>query len=141
MRPPPNVPIRVRLTLQFALGTAVILTAVGAFVYVKTGADLLAATDAGLRSRADVIAADVRANGPSVETVRANLIEPDEAFAQVAEASGAIVQSSSIVSGLPLLPATTIRAITSPQLFDRRVAGIDDVTRVLAVPVASPSGQ
>ena len=92
-----RLPIRVRLTLMFAIGMAAVLGAVGAFVYVKTGADLLAANDAGLRSRAEVIAAGIRAHGPSVADVGTSLIEPDEAFAQVADASGTIRQSSSIV--------------------------------------------
>jgi two-component system OmpR family sensor kinase len=140
MRRRTRLPIRVRLTLQFAIGAAAVLTAIGAFVYVRTGADLLAATDAGLRSRADVIVADVRASGPSVASVTATLIEPDEAFAQVADGrTGSILQSSPIVEGQPLLPAPVIRSLARPQLFDRRLQGIDDITRVLAVPVEEAS--
>jgi two-component system OmpR family sensor kinase len=136
-----KLPIRVRLTLMFATGMAAVLGAAGVFVYVRTGADLLDANDAGLRSRAEVLAAGIRANGPSVADVRSTLIEPDEAFAQVADASGAIEQSSPIVSDTPLLPAATIRSLSHPQLFDRRIAGIDNVTRVLAVPVQTDQGR
>jgi two-component system, OmpR family, sensor kinase len=136
-----RLPIRVRLTLQFALGAGVVLAAMGWFVYVSSGGDLLAAADAGLRSRAEVIASDVRASGPSVQSITPNLIESDEAFAQVADAAGTVVQSSAIVEGRPLLPASTIRALAHPQLFDRRIPGIDNVTRVLAVPVDSPNGR
>jgi two-component system OmpR family sensor kinase len=126
---------------MFATGMAAVLGAAGVFVYVRTGADLLDANDAGLRSRAEVLAAGIRANGPSVADVRSTLIEPDEAFAQVADASGAIEQSSPIVSDTPLLPAATIRSLSHPQLFDRRIAGIDNVTRVLAVPVQTDQGR
>ncbi|MDP9327818.1 MAG: cell wall metabolism sensor histidine kinase WalK, partial [Actinomycetota bacterium] len=136
-----RLPIRVRLTLMFAIGMAAVLGAVGVFVYVRTGADLLAANDAGLRSRAEVLAAGIRANGPSVADVGATLIEPDEAFAQVAGASGAIEQSSPIVEGTPLLPADTIRSLSHPEFFDRRIGGIDDVARVLAVPVQTENGR
>ena len=126
---------------MFAIGMAAVLGAVGVFVYVRTGADLLAANDAGLRSRAEVLAAGIRANGPSVADVGATLIEPDEAFAQVAGASGAIEQSSPIVKGTPLLPADTIRSLSHPEFFDRRIGGIDDVARVLAVPVQTENGR
>jgi two-component system OmpR family sensor kinase len=126
---------------MFATGMAAVLGAAGVFVYVRTGADLLDANDAGLRSRAEVLAAGIRANGPSVADVGSTLIEPDEAFAQVADASGTIEQSSPIVADTPLLPAATIRSLSHPQLFDRRIAGIDNVTRVLAVPVQTDQGR
>jgi len=129
------------LTLVFALGTAVVLAAVGAFVYVRTGADLLTTTDAGIRSRAEILAVDVRANGPSLANVGATLIERDEAFSQVANASGAIVGSSAIIKNTPLLPASTISSLTHPTFFDRTIPGIDNVTRVLAVPVQAPGGR
>jgi two-component system, OmpR family, sensor kinase len=126
---------------MFAAGMAAVLGAAGVFVYVRTGANLLDANDAGLRSRAEVLAAGILAQGPSVADVGSTLIEPDEAFAQVAAASGTIEQSSPIVNGTPLLPAATIRSLSRPAFFDRRIAGIDDVTRVLAVPVQTDRGR
>src|SRR4051794_33105587 len=136
-----RLPTRVRVTLVFTLGTAAVLLAVGAFVYRSTGDDLLAAVDAGLLSRAELIAQDVRTNGPTVADTGSRLIEADEAFAQVADASGGIVESSPIVAGKPLLGAPTLRAIARPTFFDRSVPGIDNTTRVIAVPVTpTPSG-
>src|SRR4051794_19441065 len=136
-----RLPTRVRVTLVFTLGTAAVLLAVGAFVYRSTGDDLLAAVDAGLLSRAELIAQDVRTNGPTVADTGSRLIEADEAFAQVADASGGIVESSPIVAGKPLLGAPTLRAIGRPTFFDRSVPGIDNTTRVIAVPVTpTPSG-
>src|SRR6185436_18511719 len=119
-----KLPTRVRVTLVFTLGTAAVLLAVGWFVYTSTGGDLLAAADAGLLSRAEVIAADARTNGPPVETIGTRLIESDEAFAQIASPSGNVVQSSSIIEGTPLLPAATVRSITHPTFFDRSIPGI-----------------
>ncbi len=136
-----RLPIRVRLTLMFAIGMAAVLGAVGGFVYVRTGADLLAANDAGLRSRAEVLAASIRGEGPSISDVGTTLIEPDEAFAQVAGASGTIEQSSAIVEGTPLLTADVVRSLSHPELFDRTIAGIDDVTRILAVPIQTGRGR
>src|SRR4051794_5042782 len=136
-----RLPTRVRVTLVFTLGTAVVLLAVGAFVYRSAGDDLLSTVDAGLSSRAELIAQDVRTNGPSVAETGAHLIEADEAFAQVADASGGVVQSSSIVAETPLLPPSTIRAVARPTFFDRSVRGIDDTTRIIAVPVTTSTGR
>lgn len=133
--------LRTRLTLAFAAGTAIVLASVGIFAYVRMASNLLAANDAGLRSRAEILASDVRQNGPALANVGADLIERDESFEQIADASGRIIQSSSIVSGTPLLPPITIRSLRRPELFDRTVAGIDNVTRVLAVPVETSNGR
>jgi heavy metal sensor kinase len=127
--------VRARITLAFAAAMAVVLLALGAFVYVRSGSDLLAGVDAGLRSRADVLAAQVRSSGEEVPAVEAELIEPDEAFAQLAARDGTILRSSRIVAETPLLDAATIRSLDRARLFDRTVPRIDDVTRVLAVPV------
>jgi heavy metal sensor kinase len=125
----------------FTLGTAAVLLAVGAFVYRSAGDDLLSAVDAGLLSRAELIAQDVRTNGPSVADTGAHLIEADEAFAQVAGATGGVVQSSAIVARTPLLDPVTLRGVTRPTFFDRTIPGIDNTTRVIAVPVQGPAGR
>ena len=128
------------MTLVFALGTAAVLIAVGWYVYTSAGADLLASADAGLVSRAEVIAADARQNGPPVELIGTRLIERDEAFAQLADETGAILQSSPIIQGHPLLSPATVRSIMHPTFFDRSIPGIDNTTRVIAVPVRTPNG-
>ncbi len=130
-------PLRTRVTAVFVAATALVLAALSIFVYVRTGSDLLDQVDAGLRSRADVLAGQIRANGPGVPAISARLIEPDEAFVQVADPSGRILHSSSIVAGHPLLDPGAIAAVAGGRaaFFDRRVPSIDDVTRILAVPV------
>ena len=100
-----------------------------------TSDNLLEAVDAGLRSRAQLITADVHAHGPNLPDASSALLERDEAFAQITDASGRVLQSSAIVSGGPLVPAGTVAALTAPTLFNERVPRIDDVTRVIAVPV------
>src|SRR5215204_5689938 len=105
------LPIRTRITAAFAVATAVLLLAVGLFVYVRTGSDLLDAVDAGLRSRADVVASEVRAAGPAVAMIEPNLIEADEAFVQIGDGSGSVVRSSRIVAERPLLSPETLRGL------------------------------
>ena len=130
-----RIPLRLRLTLLFVPGMAVLLAALAIVTVRQTGRDLLDTVDAGLRSRAEVVAAEVREYGPRLNNIRADLIESDEAFVQISDSTGAVVQSSAIVAGETLLPPATSRTLPEPSLFERRVAGIDGITRVLAVPV------
>ncbi|MEA2557560.1 MAG: hypothetical protein QOG88_1098, partial [Actinomycetota bacterium] len=130
-----RLPLRFRLALVFAACMSVLLTAVGMFVYTRAGRDLLATVDAGLRSRAEVVSTDIRDNGPVLANVGANLIERDEAFVQLVSPSGMLEQSSAIVRSAPMLPASAIAGITQPTTFDQRVPGIDNITRILAVPI------
>lgn len=132
-----RLPLRVRLTMLFAVGMTVVLSAVGAFVYARAGRDLLATVDAGLRSRAELVSADVRGQGPALVNVGTSLIENDEAFVQLISSSGRLEQSSAIVGAAPMLAPSVVATITRPVWFDRRVSGIDNVTRILAVPVVS----
>ena len=47
-----RLPIRIRLTLPFALAMAFVLAALGAFVYVRVGSALLSSTDQTLLAQA-----------------------------------------------------------------------------------------
>jgi len=133
-------PLRLRLALLFAAGTALLLVGVGMFVYVRAGRDLLATVDAGLDSRAEVVSTDVRDHGSAFVNVGANLIERDEAFVQLLSSSGELERSSAIVRAAPMLPPAVIASITKPTFFDQRIGGIDNVTRILAVPIAASQG-
>jgi two-component system, OmpR family, sensor kinase len=136
-----KLPLRLRLTLVFAVGAAVTLTAVGVFVYVRTASDLLETVDAGLRSRAAILSVDASKDGPSNVNVGTGLIEPDEAFAQVVDPSGTVVRSNDIVAGTAMLPPDLVLSLEAPTFFDRRIPGIDNVTRLFAAPVQTPSGR
>jgi two-component system OmpR family sensor kinase len=132
-----RLPIRLRLTLIFSAGTALILLGLGAFIYLRLEADLLDSVDAGLRSRAQVLAdAAATHSEQNVVTAGGKLIDPDEAFAQVLDASGGIVESSSAVTGAALLTASEIRAVSGPTFSSRQIAAVDDPVRLLAVSVA-----
>ena len=136
-----SLPIRLRLTMAFVAGLVVVLVGLSWFAYVRTSNNLLNAIDAGLESRAEVLAAEVRQHGPSLPAVEPTLLETDEVFAQITDRAGTMLQSSAIVAGTPLIPARTITSLTGPALFSVHVDGIDNVTRVLAVPVDTPGGR
>src|SRR5215470_3061139 len=105
-----SLPIRGRLTIAFAASMAVVIGALSVFVYLRAGRDLLDTIDAGLRSRAEVLASGLRDRGPALPDGGPVLIESDEVFAQIASASGRVLQSSPIISGQRLLPPAAVRA-------------------------------
>ncbi|MDP9341658.1 MAG: ATP-binding protein [Actinomycetota bacterium] len=129
-----RLPLRTRLTLAFAAGMAVVLAALGAFLYVRVGHDLMNAIDMDLRSRAQVLAGAIGRSQPGADPVRSrgSLIDPDEAFAQVLGASGRIVDSSSAVAAAPMLSRAALRSVAGPTFFTTRVRGVDDPVRLLA---------
>jgi two-component system, OmpR family, sensor kinase len=136
-----RLPIRQRLTITFAAAMAAVIAGLGVFVYVRTGADLLDTVDAGLRSRAELLVADLQHHDPARVNVEPTLIESDEVFAQIADASGRTIQSSSQISRWRLLPLPVVQSLHAPELYDRKIPGIDDMVRVLAVPVNTPRGR
>src|SRR5262249_30896265 len=91
-----RLPLRVRMALVFGVGMAVVLAGLGAFVYLRIKEDLLAAVDAGLRARAQLLAnAAGRAGEPGGDLGEGRLADADEAFAQILDASGRIVAATS----------------------------------------------
>src|SRR6266571_1496333 len=139
-----RLPIKGRLTAAFAASMAVVIGGLSVFVYLRTGTDLLNTIEAGLSSRAELLASDLQHRGPALANVKPPLIESDEVFAQIAGASGRIVQSSSIISRQRLLSATAVRAVSragKAEYADRRLIGIDNQARVLAVPVTAARGR
>jgi len=129
-----HLPLRLRLTLAFAVGTAAVLTALGAFLYLRVGHDLTNAIDMDLRSRAQVLQASVGERGTGAVRAGGGLIDPDEAFAQVLAPDGRIVDSSSAVARAPILDPAVAGAVDGPTFLTTRVAGVDDPVRLLAVP-------
>jgi heavy metal sensor kinase len=131
-----GIPLKLRLTLVFTVAMAVVLVGLGAFVYVRVGDDLVASVDAGLRSRAQVLSDAVgSAEARTVVDANGKLIDPDEAFAQILDDSGRIVEASSAVADAPLLPASTVAAVIEPTFITRQFNPSDDPVRLLAVAV------
>jgi len=131
-----RIPIRVRLTLVFAVVMAVALAGLGTYGYLQFGSDLQASVDAGLRSRAQVLL-DAAGSIQARDIVAANgkLIDPDEAFAQILDASGGIVDASSAVSDAALLSPSEVSSVIDPTFITRQLVPNDDPVRLLAVAV------
>ena len=114
---------------------AVVLLAVGLFVYSRVSSDLETALDNSLRSRADDIAAVVgSAQLRSGDHDR--LVARDESLAQVIAPGGSVVYSSAGLGERPLLRGDDLaRAKRGPVFLNRdSVAGFDERLRLLARP-------
>jgi hypothetical protein len=134
MRTRRAVSLRVRLTLAFAGSMAVVLAGLAVFLYARLGTDLQNNIDLGLRARAGAIAAALRDRDPAPVSTAPSVIDPDESFAQVLDTTATIVAPSRPGSD-PLLSAPQLRGATAATFFTTNVPGIDDPSRLLAVPV------
>ena len=128
--------MRIRLTLAFTAVMAVVLLAVGLFVYARVGSDLDAALDNSLRSRADDIAAVAGGAGLGVGRpgpARRERREPragDRARRQRCSYS-----SAGLGERAPARSDELARARRGPIFVDRdSVAGFDERVRLLARP-------
>src|SRR5215475_10255989 len=92
-----QIPIKLWVTAAFSVSVACVIAGLSVFVYWRTGADLLRTIDAGLRSRAEVLAATVQ-HGDPVGAVKPTLIEGDEVFAQITNPAGHIIRSSPVLA-------------------------------------------
>jgi heavy metal sensor kinase len=130
-----RLPIRLRLTLVFALAMAVVLLLAGWLVYARVSTNLDNALDEQLRSRAQDVSALVRRDG-SLKSTRGTLIERGESFAELVNMSGSVVDATIPIGHEPLLPAELARALRGPVFIDRSsVPGLDEPARMLALPV------
>ena len=126
----PRLSLRARLTLAFAASMAAILVGLGAFLYVELDRSLLDGVDQALRSRAAVAVVA----GPGDRPGASPLVDPDEAFAQVLDRSGRVLDSTVAVAGSPLVSAAVAGSVSRPTYLTRTFAGAEEAARLLAVP-------
>jgi signal transduction histidine kinase len=136
-----RLPIRYRLSIAFGASAAVVIAGLSTFIYTQTGSNLLDTIDADLNSRAVLLVADVRDDGPAQVSVRQALIENAEVVTQIDDTSGRVLRSTSLIARSRLLPPGQARSLRRPTPFERTVPGIRNVTRVLAVPVVTRHGR
>jgi len=125
--------IRTRLTLTSGALMAAVLLALGAFVYLRFEAELLAAVDTGLRARAQTLLSGSEGGGLADGS---GLIERDEVFAQLVSSDGRVLESSSGIEGGPLLPPETVAELEGMHLSTAEVHTVEEAVsaRLLAVP-------
>ncbi len=118
---------------------ALVLGATGVFVYLRFSAELDAAINAGLRSRANDVAALIKEVDSGLRERPQSLVGRTESFAEVLDASGRLSDSSLAVGQHVLLTPTELkRALRDPIFLDRRLLpGFPQKSRLLAVPVTA----
>ncbi len=130
-----RLPIRLRLTLVFALTMAVVLLLAGWLVYARVSSNLGNALDEQLRSRAQDVSALVLREG-SLKSTHTTLIERGETFAELVNMNGSVVDATNPVGRTPLLPPELARALRGPVFINRSsVPGLDEPARMLALPI------
>ena len=127
-----RLPIRLRVTAAFAVAMAVVLAALGWFLYVRLESHLRTELDTSLQVRADDLAALVREHGSLAPSGR-GLIEPGESFAQLLDRNGNVLDATRPLRVAPLLDAAAIKGATYENLPS--VPGLNDPARLLAIPV------
>jgi two-component system OmpR family sensor kinase len=134
-----RLPIHWRVTLAFAAVLAVVLIAVGAFLYLRFEAELDDTLDQGLRSRtADVTALLRQADTGLRESSPGPLREDPDGFAQVLDARGRVTDGTPGFDTRPLLSAGNIAAAREHVvMIDRPAAEPGGRWRLLATPVSA----
>ena len=126
-----RIPIRIRLTLFFAAAMAIVLAAVGLFVYLRVASDLDRAFDKDLRSRGQALSALIPRGGSVRATGTA------DTFAEVVTPGGRVVDATQALRRELLIPTSRLAlAQGGPRFFDlARIPGQDESGRVLALPL------
>jgi two-component system, OmpR family, sensor kinase len=132
-----RLPIRLRLTALFALATMIVLVGAGLFVYLRLRADLDEGVDANLKTRAAAVVANAR--GARVPSAGAGGGQPEESFSEVLGPGGRVLDATPGLHAQVLRAAEVRRAARAPLMLERRVAGIEGTTRVLARPLPGRS--
>ncbi len=137
-----RIPIRLRVTLAFAAAMAVVLTALGLFIYLRYEAQLNETIDQGLENRAGDLAALVARSGGGLGDPGSG-IDREESFAQVLTPGGEIVDATPQLTARPLLGGAELdRAAAGESFFDRdSVPGLEGEGRLLARPSATDGGE
>jgi two-component system OmpR family sensor kinase len=135
-----RIPIRLRVTLAFAFASAVVLAALGYFVYARFDSELSEQVDQSLRSHGDDIAALV-AGGDLARS--AKLLGREESFAQVLTSDGGIYATTPQLGSAPqLTSAEAARAAHTSFIVTRpHVRSITGEARLLARPATGPHGE
>lgn len=127
-----RLPIRVRLTVAFALAVVAVIAGAGLFVYLRLESDLDDVIDDGLAKRAQSIALPTGRTPSELRVTSGAPPDSQDGFAQVLDGSGRVLDSAGDASG-PVLSAQELeRASAEIVIAEHRVTGIDGTTRVLA---------
>jgi heavy metal sensor kinase len=113
-----RIPIRLRLTLPFAIATALVLAATAVFVHVRVGASLLSSIDANLHDRLDEAVGNAQAGRTLIDEDGAS----GPSVAAVERPSGGLLSATpDTLAGIPIEGGGGVRLYTAelPRLHGR----------------------
>jgi two-component system OmpR family sensor kinase len=132
-----HLPIRLRLTLMYAVVMTLVLGAVGAYAYARLAQGFSADLNRELNQRAQDISGPLSQRGNTLrELAGRGFIEHGESFAELVTPTGAVIQATPTLRHRALLtPAQAQRAARSRILVDIPSApGLNEPARLLATP-------
>jgi len=130
--------LRLKMTFAFAGATAVLLGALGMFVYLRFESSLDGSLNLGLRSRADDVRALVtQADSGLRQAGGTSLASPGERFAQIVRPNGSVLDETRSLPSRSLLSRGELsRADVGPTFIERKtIPGAAGSSRLLAIPV------
>jgi two-component system OmpR family sensor kinase len=132
-----QVPIRARVAAAFALAMAIVLGASCLFIYARLESHLDGSLAHDLRLRTQDLAALVRDGGSLAEASGGRLIERGEAYAELLDPSGRVLQATKPIGRTPLLTGDQVRRALRGELTLElpSVPGLDEPSKVLATPL------
>src|SRR5688572_6537386 len=99
-----RMPLRIRVTLAFAVAMALVLAALGVFLYLQTKAQLDDSVNDTLEQRAADVSTSAEASQNSDTIISRQALDPEDSFAQVLDEEGRVVFSTSQVGERAVLP-------------------------------------
>lgn len=135
------MPIRLRLTIAFAVVMALVLGVAAVLLYVQLRANLDHAVDVQLRARTADVEALVAQSDTGLRDAAAGGHGPE--LAQILDVRGRVFDATPRLQRRPLLDGQRlVRAARAPLLVEREhIAGFSAPVRVLATPVRAQSRQ
>jgi heavy metal sensor kinase len=138
LRPFSRLGLRLKVTLAFALAMALLLGALGMFVYLSFQSSLDHSLNQGLRSRAeDVRALVMQSDSGLRQAGQTSLAAPGERFAQIVTVNGKVLDGTASLPRQAILShGQLVRANAGPMMVNStRISGSSETSRLLAIPV------
>ena len=138
-----RLPIRLKVTLTFAVMIALVLAALGVFIFTTQRSELDRTINDGLRARsADIAALLSQADSGLGGSGESPLTSQGDSFAQVLTPAGKVVDGSPPLQGRSLLSASELRRAASRAVtIDGRPPAIAERSRLRAAPARGADGQ
>jgi heavy metal sensor kinase len=133
-----TLPIRARLAVVCAALVGALVVGLGTLVYLRLEADLWAAADDGLASRAEQLTAEP----PDAAKIDPGPSDVGDIFAQILTRDGAVLASTPGLAAGPVVPARELASLDAARYFEATVPTTTDepvLARILAMP--TPDGR